>query len=109
MNNFTEVARTDEIPVGRMKAVTAGGRDILVVNHEGKYYAIGRFCTHQKGDLAAGKLEGKTITCPRHGSMFDVTTGIALAGPKIAFIRLKTGNEPAYEVKVEGNAIKVRV
>ena len=68
MNNFTEVARTDEIPVGKMKAVTADGRDILVVNYEGKYYAIGRMCTHAGGDLAS-----KRETSPAMKSRSRVT------------------------------------
>ncbi len=109
MGNFVEVAKVEEIPVGKMKGVTAGGKEILVVNYEGKFYAIGKICTHQGGDLSKGKLEGEIVTCPRHGSKFDVTTGISVAGPKIGFIRGKTGNEPAYEVKVEGNSIKVNV
>jgi len=105
--DFIEIAKTDEIPTGKMKAFVTNGKDILVVNYEGNFYAIGALCTHQKGELAKGKLEGKVVTCPRHDSKFDVTTGKNLAGPKIGFIRLKTSDEPKYEVKVEGNTIKV--
>jgi len=109
MSEFIEVAKVEEIPVGKMKGVTTGGKEILVVNYEGKYYAIGKICTHAAGDLSKGKLEGKIVTCPKHGSKFDVTTGISVGGPKIGFTRGKTGNEPTYEVKVEGNSIKVSV
>ena len=104
-----EVAKVEDIPAGKMKGFTVGGKEILVVNYEGKYYAIGKVCTHQGGDLAKGKLEGKIVTCPRHGSKFDVTTGKNVAGPKLGFIRGKTGDELTYEVKVEGNSIKVSV
>jgi len=104
-----EVAKVEDIPTGKMKGFTVGGKEILVVNYEGKYYAIGRVCTHQGGDLAKGKLEGKIVTCPRHGSKFDVTTGKNVAGPKIGFIRGKTGDELTYEVKVEDNSVKVSV
>jgi 3-phenylpropionate/trans-cinnamate dioxygenase ferredoxin subunit len=109
MNNFIEVAKVEELPAGKMKGVTVEGKDVLVVNYEGKYYSIGRKCTHQGTDLSTGKLEGKIVTCPKHGSKFDVTTGICIAGPKIGFLRGKTGNEPAYEVTVEDNSIKVKV
>jgi len=107
--SIIEVAKVEEIPTGKMKAFTVGGKDILVVNYEGKYYAIGRICTHRGGDLSKGKLEGKIVTCPRHGSKFDVTTGKNVAGPKIGLIRGKTGDEPAYEVNVEGNSIRVSI
>lgn len=107
--DFIEVAKVEDIPVGHMKLLTAKGTEILVVNYDGNYYAIGGRCTHMKGDLSQGKLEGKIVTCPRHGSKFDVTTGVSISGPKISFLKLKTGNEPKYEVKVEGNSIKVNI
>ena len=109
MGNLVEVAKVNEVPVGKMKGVTVEGKEILVVNFEGKYYAIGKICNHQRGDLSKGKLEGKTVTCPKHGSQFDVTTGVSVRGPRVAFIRGKTGNVPYYEVKVEGDSIKVNV
>ncbi len=46
MGNFVEVAKVEEIPVGKMKGVTIEGKEILVVNYEGKFYAIGKICTH---------------------------------------------------------------
>jgi 3-phenylpropionate/trans-cinnamate dioxygenase ferredoxin subunit len=52
-------------------------------------------------------LEGNVVTCPRHGSQFDVTNGKNLRGPKIGLVRLHTGDVKAYEVKVEGDVIKV--
>ena len=109
MSDFVEVSKTDGIAPGKMKPFVVDGKEVLIVNYEGHYYAIGRRCTHKQGDLSAGKLEGKIVTCPVHGSKFDVTTGISVGGPKIGLIRGKTGNEPAYEVKVEGNSIKVKV
>ena len=109
MSNFIEVAKTEEVPVGTMKGVTVEGKEILVVNYEGRYYAMRGKCTHAGGDLSKGTLEGKIVTCPRHGSKFDVTTGISVGGPKIGFIRGRTGNEPVFEVRVEGGTIKVSV
>lgn len=92
-----------------MKSFVVGDKQILVANVEGKYYAINNICTHAGGNLSAGKLDGKIVTCPRHGSQFDVTTGICVAGPKIMFIRLKTKSEPAYRVVAEGENIKIDI
>jgi nitrite reductase/ring-hydroxylating ferredoxin subunit len=99
---YIEIAQVGEIPAGAMKGLSAGGKDILVANVGGQYYAIGGKCTHMHGDLSRGTLAGKVVTCPRHGSQFDVTTGSRLAGPA-------KSNEPAYEVKVEGKNIKVGI
>ena len=100
--DFVEVTKINEIPTDSMKDVTINNQSILISNINGKYYAIGEKCTHAKGSLSKGKLDGKIVTCPRHGSKFDVTTGNVVGGPA-------KQNEPTYEVKVEGNIIKVRI
>jgi len=106
---FVKVAEIQEVPAGAMKVVKPGEIEILIINVEGKFYAIGNKCTHMGGDLSKGKLEGSVVTCPRHGAKFDVMTGKSVAGPKIGFLRMKTGDEPAYEVKVEGNDILLKI
>jgi 3-phenylpropionate/trans-cinnamate dioxygenase ferredoxin subunit len=100
--SFIDVAKTDDIPAGQMKGVNKNGKDILLTNIGGKYYAIGGKCTHVGGDLSKGKLNGNIVTCPRHGSKFDVTTGQQIGGPA-------KQNEPAYAVKTEGNIIKIDI
>jgi len=106
---FLKVATEDEIPQGEMKAVEAGGMEILIISYNDGYYAINRRCTHKSGDLYEGKLEGKIIKCPIHGAEFDVTTGKSISGPRIGMLKLKTKDIPVYKVKVEGNSIMVNV
>ena len=100
--SFIDVAKTDEIASGQMKGVKSAGKDLLITNIDGKYYAIGSKCSHRGGDLSKGKLNGKIITCPLHGSKFDVTTGKLTGGPA-------QRDEPVFEVKIEGNIIKVNI
>jgi len=107
--SLIEVAKTGEIKEGTMKPVDAGGREIMIVNYQGDYYAVEKKCTHRGGDLSRGGLEGKIVTCPLHGSKFDVTTGKSISGPKIGPIKLKTEDLPVYKVKVEGNSISVSI
>ena len=101
MADFVKVATVDDVPEGAMKKVSAGGNDIMIVNVDGEFYAIGRICTHTGGPLDQGKLDGKMVMCPWHKSEFDVTTGQVYGGPA-------TENQPAYEVKVEGKDILVK-
>jgi len=49
-----------------MKKVTVGDKEFLIINVDGKYYAIGARCTHAGGDLSQGSLKGNIVTCPRH-------------------------------------------
>ena len=106
---FVTVAQVNEIAPGQMKPFMVSGKPILVVNYEGTYYAIRGRCTHMGGDLSKGKLEGKIVQCPRHGSRFDVTTGMAISGPRIGPLRLNTGDETRYPVRVQGDEIQVDV
>jgi 3-phenylpropionate/trans-cinnamate dioxygenase ferredoxin subunit len=105
--SLIEAAKTVQVPPGTMQAFQVEGKKILIANVAGKYYAIDNVCTHMGGDLSKGRLEGQIVICPRHGSRFDVTTGKSLSGPKMAFLKLKTKDEAVYEVKVEGDSIKI--
>ena len=104
-----KVAEISEIPSGTLKMVNLDGKEILLTNIGGTYYAVGNRCTHAGGDLSKGSLEGTIITCPRHGSKFDVTTGKVVSGPKILFFKPKIQDEPVYEVKVDGREILLKI
>lgn len=105
---FVKIAETSEIPIGKMKKVSIEEKEILIVNLDGNYYAIENRCTHAGGDLSKGSLDGKIVTCPRHGSRFDITTGKSVSGPKILFLRSKTKDVSSFEVKVEGKDIMLK-
>jgi 3-phenylpropionate/trans-cinnamate dioxygenase ferredoxin subunit len=106
--SFVDIAQIDQLPAGTMKSFSVNAKTILIANIEGKYYAIDGKCPHAGGDLSKGTLEGKIVTCPKHGSQFDVTTGKSLRGPKI-IIRFSTKDIPVYNIKVEGKSVKVEV
>ena len=106
---FVKVAVTTDISVGTAKKVVAGGKDILLSNIDGSYYAISNTCPHMGGSLSEGTLEGGIITCPRHGSKFDVKTGKVVANGKLFFISFKVKDDQSYLVKLEGNNILVEV
>ena len=38
-------------------------------------------CPHAGSGLSGGTIEGTVLTCPRHGSRFDICTGERLRGP----------------------------
>ena len=106
--SFVKVGELSEVPVGKMKMSEVGEKEYLIANVNGSCYAIGNRCTHASGDLSQGSLEGNIVTCPKHKSKFDITTGKVISGPKIAFFHPKINDATSYEVKVEGNAILLR-
>jgi 3-phenylpropionate/trans-cinnamate dioxygenase ferredoxin component len=106
---FVKAARIWDIPSGSVLRVEHGGGAILVSNLGGSLYAISDTCTHQGGSLSKGTIKDGIVTCPRHGSRFDVRTGKNMVGPKILLFRGKTDDVSSYPVKVEGDDILVGV
>lgn len=97
----TAVAKTSDLPIGKMLGVTVGADKILLANVGGKIYAMRSVCNHMGGPLERGKLNGKVVTCPIHGSKWDVETG-----KMVEFTRILP-DEPTYQVAVKGDQVFV--
>ena len=71
------VCQAAELGPGTMRLVEHEGAKIGVFNCDGTLYAIEDRCSHDDGPLAEGEFDASTCTveCPRHGSIFDLTTG----------------------------------
>jgi 3-phenylpropionate/trans-cinnamate dioxygenase ferredoxin component len=100
MAKFVKVARVEDIAPGEKRIFEVDGTLVVVINHNGKFYAIEDVCTHDGGPLGEGRLEGTQIICPRHGARFDVRTGDALTLPAFEPV-------PTFEVKIEGGDVLV--
>jgi 3-phenylpropionate/trans-cinnamate dioxygenase ferredoxin subunit len=106
---YVRVADTAELPANKMMMVLVDGKEVLLANVDGSYYAIANRCTHLGGSLVKGSLEAGIVTCPRHGSRFDLKTGQAVSGPRIGFMKFNVKDEESYPVKLEGTDILVGV
>jgi 3-phenylpropionate/trans-cinnamate dioxygenase ferredoxin subunit len=103
-----KIAEKSEIPIGKMKKFESQGKEILIANVNGSFYAIDNLCTHARGDLSQGTLEGNIVTCPKHKSKFDVTTGKVISPPKMGLFHPKIKDETSYPVKIENEDILVK-
>jgi len=101
MTEFVEVAKTAELPVGRMRACTIEGRTIAIYHTHSGFYATDNTCPHRGGPLAEGDLLDDEITCPWHLWSFDVKSGLCAGNDDIVV--------ETHEVKVEGDRIMVKL
>src|SRR6476619_4814447 len=93
-----------ELPPGTMRLVEHGETKIGVFNCDGTLYAIEDRCSHDNGPLAEGEFDAAscTVECPRHGSLFDLSTGRPKTLP--AFQPVQT-----FPVAIEDDTITMEV
>ncbi len=102
MSTLREVGRTADVPPGKARVVQVDGKKIALFNVDGHFYALDDTCTHRGGPLSQGAVDAQGVTCPWHGSKFDLKTGKVLTPPA-------TRPVTAYRVVVEGDRVKVEV
>lgn len=107
--NYVTVAQTTELTEGSKKKISWKDKEILMVNIKNSYYAIDNTCPHMGGSLYDGRLEGGHIICPKHGSVFDVTTGKVIESGKLFFLKVKVHDIHSYPVKIEGTDLIIEI
>ena len=128
--NYVEAGKVSEITNGQMKHAEINGKEIVIANLDGKFYAFADRCGHMNARLSRGNINQNVVTCPFHAAKFDVTTGKKIGEPVLEIppgmeplppswqkymetvgqemSYIKTYDQETYEVKVEGNSIKIR-
>ena len=81
MSGWVDVAKTDEIVMGKPVHIEIDGASIAVFRLDQEFFAIEDICTHDGGQLTGGCVEGDIIVCPRHGARFSIRSGRALTAP----------------------------
>ena len=128
---FVQVGKVSEITNGQIKHVDINGKEVVIVNFNGKFYAFDERCGHMNARLSNGNMNQNIVTCPFHSAKFDITTGKKVSEPileippdmeplppkwqkymenvgkEMSFI--KTYNQKTYEVTIEEDAIKIKM
>ena len=102
-------ANVSELEQDPKKKVTIEGQDILIVRDGASYYAVENTCPHMGGSLVEGTLEGRYITCPKHGSVFDAAGGRLHEPGKLLMFKVKPKALKSFPIKVEGDHLMVEV
>lgn len=100
--SFTAVAGDEDLAADEMRTVDVDGFPVLLTrDRSGEPCAIANTCSHLGGPLAAGQRSGDQVTCPWHGSRFDVRTGRVVEGPAVF-------PQQVYEARVRDGRIELR-
>ena len=103
--DWTPAVGLAELPEGKPIRVTADGSEILLYRTGERILAVSNRCTHQGAPLHRGVVRESgsllTVTCPLHGSTFQLTDGRVMRGPA-------TERLPVFESRVLDGTVEVR-
>jgi len=98
---WTPALRESMLTEGKPQKADVDGTPIFFCKRGTSILAISNTCAHAGGPLNEGPLQGDVITCPWHGSRFDIRTGAVKGGPAtVAQVR--------YETRVQAGQVEVR-
>lgn len=99
-----DVCPLSELPPGQMRRVVWEDLEIGVFNCDGELLAIEDRCSHDDSVLLEGTFDPAacTVECPRHGSLFDLRTGVPKTLPAYEAVDV-------FDVSVEDGVIKLDV
>lgn len=116
MGTLIDAGKTTDFKSGDIKEVGLNGKQIILARVGERFYATSSRCPHLGGRLVNGKLEGTVITCPLHGSRFDLSDGhvvrwLSGTGLLSALGKAVKGPQalPVYNVKIEDDRILIEI
>tara|TARA_Y100001970_G_scaffold41606_1_gene51536 strand:- start:7770 stop:8150 length:381 start_codon:yes stop_codon:yes gene_type:complete len=75
-DNSHELGNLEDLEEGGMRVFEdIGDYGIVVCRVNGELYALEDNCSHADTPLSEGRLRSYNLTCPLHGTSFDVRTG----------------------------------
>lgn len=90
-----------DLPENTPAGVDVEGRQVLLHRSNGELHALDNVCSHAAGLLSRGEVTDCVVTCPLHGSRFDLRTGQILRGPA-------QHPQPVLPTRVRNGWIEVR-
>ena len=91
-----------ELEDGQPTSAMAGDTPVLLLRHNGHLHALHDRCSHRGCLLSSGEVEDESITCPCHGSRFDLRDGSIERGPA-------TAPQPVFDTREREGEIEMRL
>jgi 3-phenylpropionate/trans-cinnamate dioxygenase ferredoxin subunit len=99
--SFVKACLVEQLKPESALRVEVDGEAVAVVRDDSnEVFAIRDECSHEKVPLSDGEVEGATIECWLHGSIFDLRSGKPLCLPANKPV-------PVYAVRIDGDDVLV--
>lgn len=102
-----ELGDLSDLADGKMRVFEdVGDYGIVVCRVKGELFALEDNCSHADTPLSEGRLRGYNLTCPLHGTSFDVRTGEHSGPPAytgVACYRVTESDGTAVAIPVAGD------
>jgi 3-phenylpropionate/trans-cinnamate dioxygenase ferredoxin subunit len=82
---FVRILPAADLRDGDLIPVAIDGRPVVLVRHEGEFFAVQNNCTHKDYPLSEAGFDPRdgVLVCAWHGGCFDVRTGAAVVLPAV--------------------------
>jgi nitrite reductase/ring-hydroxylating ferredoxin subunit/uncharacterized membrane protein len=101
VKKWTDVAAETDIQDGKPLRVNANEVPVMLIREDGRLLALAARCTHAGGPLDEGDIADGAVTCPWHGSRFQLADGCVQRGPASL-------PQPVFQARVREGRVEVR-
>jgi len=101
VDDWTDAMPVTELGDGTLQRAEIDGEAVVLLRDGERVLAASATCTHVGGPLDEGELDGTCVTCPWHGSVFDLKDGAVIHGPATSPLH-------AYETRVLNGMVQVK-
>jgi nitrite reductase/ring-hydroxylating ferredoxin subunit/uncharacterized membrane protein len=101
VGDWTDVGAEADLAEGKPVRVSANDVPVMLLRQDGRVMALAGLCSHAGGPLDEGEVGDSTITCPWHGSRFQLADGCVQRGPA-------SFPQPVFEARVRDGRVEVR-
>lgn len=98
---FYPLSKLHRLVDGLRESHQVAGREILLIQEEGKTHLIDAICPHAGASLRNSSCNGRIMRCPAHGLGFDLNTDLCIEQPKFRLRR--------YAVAYHGDTLGVEL
>ncbi|HYX79605.1 MAG TPA: Rieske 2Fe-2S domain-containing protein [Actinomycetota bacterium] len=98
---WTPIGDLDDLQERVATRRRVGDVDVMLYRDRDRVRAIADRCGHRGCSLSEGEIDGATVTCACHGSVFRLADGEVLQGPA-------TGPQTAFETRTRDGVVEIR-